>query len=87
MRLCGRKKKLFFKIAHLKILNFANFFRQAMLRRSSKRPHLEDSLALYGTAKPKQLCFHECSKQDSDVILTPFNPHNASYLFQYPLKT
>ena len=58
-----------------------------MQRHSSKRPHLEDSLALYETAEPKQLCFHECLKQDSDVILTPLNPHNASCLFQYPLKT
>ena len=26
-------------------------------------------------------------KQDSDVILTPFNPHHGSHLFQYLLKT
>ena len=48
-----------------------------MLQYSFKLPHLEDSLTLYETAEPKQLCFHECLKQDSVVILI---------LFQYPLK-
>ena len=34
-------------------MNFANFFRQAILQHTSERPHLEDSLALSETAEPK----------------------------------
>ena len=35
------------------LMNFTNFFRQAILQHTSERPHLEDFLALSETAEPK----------------------------------
>ena len=62
-------------------MNFAYIFRQAILQHTSERSHLEDCLALHETAEPKQLYSYGFSKQDSDVILTPFNLHYASVSF------
>ena len=62
-------------------MNFAYIFRQAILQHTSERSHLEDCLALHETAEPTQLYSYGFSKQDSDVILTPFNLHYASVSF------